>query len=537
MSLLAPVTRVVDPWLTPRRAITASVASTAAVAMIAAAPGSPFHPVLPQSAGRGPIGALATFLLLGHVPSGVMIGLGFVAMVAAGACFLLILRACERGDISVRTVVTLTVAYHLVILALPLLLSRDVFSYAYYGRILSNYGDNPFVATPANYPANDLWRFTWPGWRDTPSVYGPVFVWVSAAITSMFRSIPDTIAAFQSVAVGASLGAIWFVGAAVERLRPGRRAYAMAIIGLNPIVLFHTLGGGHVDALVMLSVAAAFYLVTTERELPATAILTLGALIKVSAAVPLLLLIVYLVARAPRPQRLRTAASHIGLAVGISFAAAWPFLQAANPTLGMVELVQHGSWIAPPALAERTLETVGRIVAGDVGGAVGVVVARIGMFAAMAGGLWMIFRQVVRRAPLVDSTAYLAAAWGWALLLMMLFSPTLFPWYFAWVLPVAWALPRVPRRTLELALLALTTSQLTTENFRLPEWMHIDLPIGHPLLIALLVWFLRDLWLRLRHDIAIDADIDVVEAAKVIKTGADETIVLPDDDATPSYQA
>ena len=93
---------------------------------------------------------------------------------------------------------------------------------------------------------------------------------------------------------------------------------------------------------------------------------------------------------------------------------------------------------------------------------------------------------------------------------MMLFSPTLFPWYFAWMLPVAWALPRVPRRTLELSFIALVTAQLTTENFRLPEWMHVDLAIGHPILVIVLVWFLRDLYLRLKHDVPLDAETEDV---------------------------
>jgi hypothetical protein len=525
-----PVRRTVDPWLTARRAVTASVASVAVVTLIAATPGSPYHPVLPADDGHGPIGLLARLLWLDHIPHGFLIAIGFLAMIAAGISFLLVLRACERGVVSVRTVVTLTLAYFAAILVLPLLLSRDVFSYAYYGRILSNYGDNPYVATPANYPANDLWRFTWPAWRDTPSVYGPVFVWISAAITSMFRSIPDTIFAFRALAVGASLGAVWFVGATVDRIDSRRTAYAVAFIGLNPVVLFHTAGGGHVDALVMLAIAAALYLVTTDRELPATAVLTLGALVKVSAAVPLVLLIAYVAARTPVTRRPRVLATHVGLALGISMAAALPFLQSANPTLGMVELVQHGSWIAPPALAERVLEGLGRLVAGDVGGSVGVVIARIGMFAALAGGLWLILKQVVRRAATAESTAFLGATWGWALLLMMLFSPTLFPWYFCWVLPVAWMLPRVPRRTLEIAFLALCTSQLTTENFTLPAWMHIDLPIGHPLLVVLLVWFLRDLWLRLRHDVPLYADVDV---AAVVRdqhelAAADPVVIIPE---------
>ena len=178
-----------------------------------------------------------------------------------------------------RTVLKLTVDYHLAILLLPLLLSRDVFSYAYYGRILSRYGGNPYVNTPADYPANDLWRFTWPGWRETPSVYGPVFVWLSAAITAIFRSIPDVIMAFRAVAVAASLASVWFVVKLVSRVKPSKTAYAAAMIGLNTVILFHTVGGGHVDVLVMLSVAAAIYLVATQRELPATVALTFGALV------------------------------------------------------------------------------------------------------------------------------------------------------------------------------------------------------------------------------------------------------------------
>ena len=114
---------------------------------------------------------------------------------------------------------TLTIAYHVAILLLPLLLSRDVFSYAYYGRILSRYGGNPYVSTPADYPANDLFRFMWPDWRDTPSVYGPVFVWHRGRDhRGVPRRIVDVIVAFRAVAVAASLGSVWFV---VKTRRPG----------------------------------------------------------------------------------------------------------------------------------------------------------------------------------------------------------------------------------------------------------------------------------------------------------------------------
>lgn len=522
---LDAVHRSVDTWLTPRRALTASVASFAVVALIAATPGSPYHPVLPDDSGSGPLGLLARLLWLNRIPHGILIALGFVAMMAAGIAFLLILYACERGMIPVRTVMTLTIAYSVTILLLPLLLSRDVFSYTYYGRIVTQYHGNPYVDPPSDYNASDLSKFVWFGWRDTPSVYGPVFVWIAAAITGMIHSLPRTIFAFRAVAIGATLGSVWFVYKLMQTVRPSKTAYAVAFIGLNPVVLFHTAGGGHVDALVMLSIAAAIYLVATDRELPATAVLTLGALVKVSAAVPLLLLIIYDTVRAEPGHRGRVLASHLGLAGGISLFAALPFMQSTNPTLGMVQIVQHASWIAPPELLERIFQATGELIAGHAGGQVGIVIARVGMYASLLTGVFLVARQVARKGA-EQPIHYLAGSWGWALLLMMLFSPTLFPWYFCWVLPVAWALPKVPRRTLEIAFLALSTSQLTTENFQLPGWMRVDLPIGHPILVVLLVWFLRDLWLRLRHDVPLDAEVDMVALSGAVRDRA--ALVVPE---------
>lgn len=536
---LDAVHRTVDAWLTPRRAVTASVASFSLVSLIAATPGSPYHPVLPGDS-DGPLGWFARLLWLNRLPHGVLIALGFVAMLAAGVSFLLVLFAAERGIISVRTVVTLTIAYCAVILVLPLLLSRDVFSYTYYGRIVTRYGGNPYVDPPSNFPGADIAKWVWPGWRDTPSVYGPVFVWIAAAITGMIHSLTTTLFAFRAVAIGATLGSVWFVYMTMQVIRPSKTAYAMAFIGLNPVVLFHTAGGGHVDALVMLAIAAGIYLAATDRTLPATAVLTLGALVKVSAAVPLLLLVIYVVARAEPGRRLRAFASHVGLAAGIGVFAAIPFMQSTNPTLGMVQIVQHASWIAPPELLERIFEAGGGLIAGPAGGRIGVVVARAAMYISLLVGVILVARQVARKAA-GEPIAYLAGSWGWALLLMMLFSPTLFPWYFCWVLPVAWALPKVPRRTLEIAFLALCTSQLTTESFQITGWIKVDLPIGHPLLIILLVWFLRDLYLRLRHDVPLDADIDVVALSRAVH--GREPLVVPEAvepaEATdvPDYQA
>ncbi|HEX5950289.1 MAG TPA: glycosyltransferase 87 family protein [Actinomycetota bacterium] len=333
----------VEPGSARRRiALGASIASILFVALVAATPGSPFSPVLPPgSEPSGPFRWLAEAVGLDGVHGSALAGVGVVAVALAALAFLLILREAWRGTIPVRTVVVLAVAYHVVVLLLPLLFSRDVYSYGAYGRIAAVYHQNPYVATPADFPGDPLAPYVGPRWVDTPAVYGPLWTQVSALVVRLAETVGAQIVALRALAAVASLGTLAVVAVLTRRLWPERAAFALAAFGLNPVVLFQSVGSGHNDLLVALSVAAALLLLVSHRPLLATAVLALGALVKATAGVPLLLLVVVAVARAPRGERLRVGASHVAVAGGIALVFAAPFLQTTDPSLGMLELASH----------------------------------------------------------------------------------------------------------------------------------------------------------------------------------------------------
>src|SRR4030095_16382747 len=114
-----------------RVALAASVASFVFVALVAATPGSPFTPILPSEPG-GPFRWLGGLSARGGVRGGALAAVGGVAVSSAGAAFVLVLRECRRGTISARTAIGFAIAYHVALLFLPLLFSRDVSSYAHY---------------------------------------------------------------------------------------------------------------------------------------------------------------------------------------------------------------------------------------------------------------------------------------------------------------------------------------------------------------------------------------------------------------------
>jgi hypothetical protein len=264
------------------------------------------------------------------------------------------------------------------------------------------------------------------------------------------------------------------------------------------VVLFQSAASGHNDLVVALAISLAASFAFARRGLAATAALAVGTLVKVTAGVPLALFVVARVASRPPGERAGEAARHVGLAGAIGLVAALPFLNARDPTLGLVELAGHEGWLAPSRLFRRILDAL----SGDALGVVARVVFPLVLLALLA----LLGRELVRRAP---STPWLdGASWGWALLALMLLGPVLLPWYVVWSLPLVWLLPRAPRLVALGTSLALTVSQWTSEPADFRAAYDANIWFGHyvltPAVVALLVWLVADLVRRVRSGAALE---------------------------------
>lgn len=468
----------------------------AAMALVASVPGSPLHPVLPPGVDPGgPFRWLAGVVKIDELRGSSLVVASVLSVAASVAAFLFVLLEAWRGTVSLRTVVILASAAHVIVLTLPLLVSRDVYSYIAYGNIAGLHHANPYVQTPANFPHDAVAVLVGPKWFSTPAVYGPLFTGYASIVVRVTHELHTQIEVFRWTAALASLGTIALIATTVGRAWPTRAAFAVVAFGLNPVVLFQSVGSGHNDLLVALAVAGALALVLARRDLLAVVALALGTLVKATAALPLLLLLVWCVARAPAGRRARTLVTHAGLAAVIGGVFAAPYLNLHDPTLGMLELAGHEGWLAPSRFFRRLFDALSGNTLG--------VVARIAFAATLVGGVVFLARSVWRAARNTGESVDLGAAWGWSLLLLMLLGPVLLPWYVTWALPLAWALPRSPRLVLLGTSVALGLSQWTAEPARFPTAYDANVLIGHylitPFVVALLGWLLLDGWRRWRR--------------------------------------
>jgi hypothetical protein len=198
--------------------------------------------------------------------------------------------------------------------------SRDVWSYVMYGRIAALHHADPYRIAPSAFPHDPLLSRVSPVWRDTRSVYGPVFTWLSAlGMRVVGNSALLARAFFQLLAAGAAAVAMWVLW------RETHEAAAMAIVGLNPLVLVAVVNGGHSDALVGLGVLAGVALVVHRRPWLGGVVLGLAALVKIVALLPLAAVAGWLLLRRERRGSVRVAATVVAaglLTVGAGYALA-----------------------------------------------------------------------------------------------------------------------------------------------------------------------------------------------------------------------
>jgi hypothetical protein len=382
-------------------------AGTVALALLAAALvalAAPGPALVPGAAGDEPRWILGVF--------GGGLGLGgggyLAALYVAFAAYLAVVWAAPR--LGGRAVAIAVVAAVVLFAVAPPLLSLDVFSYISYGRLQVE-GLNPYDFAPADIPLDPAAARV-DDYREAVSVYGPL--WSAVSYPLALLGPQAALWAMKALAAAAAL-ALVAVAARLAALRGLDPARAGALVGLNPILLVHGVGGAHNDVLMTLGVVAGAWLMAGGRAAGAGATLTGGIAVKAAAglAAPFAALGAW---RAGRLGRLAFGAA--GAAVALAAFALAAYGGSAAEALDVLGGSQDKvSRYSVPATAARGLGV-------DVDPVRTVAVTLF--VVAFAHLLWRTWRGM----------DWIRAA-GWATLALLLATAYLTPWYLIWALPLA----------------------------------------------------------------------------------------------------
>ncbi len=305
------------------------------------------------------------------------------------------------------------------------LFGRDVYSYAAQGA-LARRGFNPYFVAPRSLGAGPLLSSVADVWHNTTSPYGPLFVALTHATATLAGgSLIAEVLAFRALALVGVVSLMVFIPV-VARHYGANEGVAVWLAVLSPLALFSAVGSAHNDALMLGLVVTAIAVALRGRRRWAVALFALAATIKL----PALAGVVFLYAGGWRDESARGRIRSVVEATVV----------VALVIIAVTETAGYGwAWVSARALS---IPTRLRLLTSPTV-SLGVLLATI----AHAAGLHVGTRRVVTFVQHASEVfAVLAIAWitfktrtgnvtrhfGVALLVVVVASPTVWPWYFLW---------------------------------------------------------------------------------------------------------
>jgi Glycosyltransferase family 87 len=352
----------------------------------------------------------------------VELNIGFPGLTAALVLMFLSYALAMRAvkHISRRAVLISIAALNAVVLVAPPLLSTDLFSYIAYGRLGSTYGINPYLHGPNVIAFDPLYHFIGAQWTHTPTAYGPLFTALSYPLAGL--NIAANVFAYKGIAALSCIAIVVLVWHAA-RLRGIDPVKAVALVGLNPVILIYGVGGGHNDLLMLAILVAAIYILLRQRDGAGGAMIIAATAVKLTAG----LLLPFAIA-ASAGRRVASSGRARRLVTGAAIAAA---------AFGALGIIMFGSGSLRLLGTLQTIQGHGGLhsIPGFILTALGLkqysnVVGIVLHVAYAVSVLWL-----VRRVWLGELDWITAA--GWATVGLLVTAGLLMPWYIAWLIPLA----------------------------------------------------------------------------------------------------
>jgi len=296
--------------------------------------------------------------------------------VVSMASFALAVWQWRRGRrMDWRLLLVGTALLNLAALLVPPVASKDVYAYSFFGKVQVAYHANPYLSIPDQYPL-DAWHPFW-SWRLFGPVYGAPFLLLLRLVAVVSGpSLLAWVIWMKLLMLAAELGAVALLVRAARAQAGGDPdpRWPVLLIAWNPMVLQSIAMGAHVDALLLLVLAAALLAHRRGRHLLAFVLLVVLFCVKVYMG-PLAALYAVWLAAGKRPAAWAWTVARLGaLAAAVTAAAYLPYASAGRHLFtSAVDVSDHFSSGSPPNLLRRLLAAalplagVNRYTAGSVG--------------------------------------------------------------------------------------------------------------------------------------------------------------------------
>ena len=410
-----------DDWRFLRTPALLGFLALTAVALGASMPSSPFKLEMAGTWFFGEPAAGQTsqgFMLFGLVA--VYGGLVLLMRVWYG----LMKALARRPGVPIRYLTWILVLWLVPMLIVAPIFSRDVFSYAAQGEMMSHH-INPYHYGPFTLGAGPFVNPVDPLWGNTPAPYGPLFLIVDGFLASAsFHHQLVTVILLRVFALAGVALIAWCIPKLARFYgRDAGPIYVLAV--LNPLVLLTLVGGAHNDAIMVGLLLAGITAAKYKHPVWGVVLCALAAAIKVPAAIGIIYIgWEWMGIGIPWRQRVRPL-----ITAGLIASAVMLVLSAISGLgLGWIgNLATPGtvrSWLAPATGIGMGISGILHAIGlGVSSGGVLSITRVLGLLGAAVASVYLLINS--------DRIGVLKAL-GLSLLLFVVLGPVVQPWYLTW---------------------------------------------------------------------------------------------------------
>ncbi|MBA3723329.1 MAG: DUF2029 domain-containing protein [Candidatus Levybacteria bacterium] len=170
--------------------------------------------------------------------------------------------------------------------------SYDIFNYIFDAKIITEYGQNPYMQKALDYPQDPMLSFM--RWTHRVYPYGPV--WLALTVPLSFIGLQIfliTFLLFKLFIVASFVGCVYFIGKILQKVAPEREVLGILFFGLNPLILVESVVSAHIDIVMMCAALWAIYFFVKEKYIPSYGMLfaSIGIKFVTAALLPVFLVV------------------------------------------------------------------------------------------------------------------------------------------------------------------------------------------------------------------------------------------------------
>lgn len=179
--------------------------------------------------------------------------------------YLLILFLAKKNKLTVKNIAFLTGLTVIILFFAYSAFSHDIFNYMFDARIVTTYGENPYIHSALDYP-NDLWtRFM--HWTHRTYPYGPVWLILTLPFSYLgFGKFVLTLFNFKLLFTLSHVGNVFLIYKILNKMDSKLSLLGTAVYAFNPVVLIESLVSPHNEVMMLFFLLFSIYLMFVKNN-------------------------------------------------------------------------------------------------------------------------------------------------------------------------------------------------------------------------------------------------------------------------------